>query len=66
MSWEDYLEELYYNPEIAGSCSGPDKFFRYVRKDGKYVIGKYKIRKWLQKQEAYSLQKTVMKPFPRN
>lgn len=66
MSWEDYLQEVYYNPQNAGSFLGPDKLFRYVRKDGKYVLSKYKIRKWLQKQEAYSLQKPLRRRFRRN
>lgn len=66
MSWENYLHEIYYNLENAGSFLGPDKLFRYVRKDGKYVISKYKIRKWLQKQEAYSLQRSVRRRFKRN
>lgn len=43
MFWEDYLQEVYYNPQNAGSFLGPDKLFRYVRKDGKYVLSKYKI-----------------------
>ena len=66
MSWEKYLEEVYYNPLNAGSFSGPDKLFRYVKKEGKYVISKYKIRKWLQRQEAYSLQRPLRRHFKRN
>lgn len=66
MSWEDYLEQVYYNPVNAGSFSGPDKLYQYVRKQGKYVLSKYKIRKWLQRQEAYSLQKGVRRRFKRN
>ena len=62
MSWEDYLEQIYYNPSNAGSYSGPDKFFGYVKRDGKYDISKYKIRKWLQRQEPYSLQRAIRKP----
>jgi len=44
-SWEDYLQEIYYNPANPAIFSGPDKLFRYVRKIGKYVISKYKIKK---------------------
>lgn len=66
MSWENYLHKIYYNPNNAGSFLGPDKLFRYVRKDGKYVICKYKIRKWLQNQEAYSLQRPLRRLFQRN
>lgn len=45
---------------------GPCKLFCYVRKDGKYVISKYKIRKQLQKQEAYNLQRPLLRRFRRN
>lgn len=65
-SWEDYLKDIYFNPANAGSFSGPDKLYRYVKKAGKYVISKYKIRKWLQRQEPYSLQRALRHPFKRN
>ncbi|KAK3084311.1 hypothetical protein FSP39_011465 [Pinctada imbricata] len=66
MSWEEYLKEIYYNPVNAGSFSGPDKLYRYVKKAGKYVISKYRIRKWLQRQEPYSLQRPLVRKFKRN
>lgn len=53
--WEAYLKEIYYNPSNPASFSGPDKLFRYVKNDGKYDITKYKIKKWLQSQESYSM-----------
>jgi len=65
-SWEDYLQGIYYDPANPASFSGPDKLFRYVKNDGKYVISKYKIRKWLQRQEAYSLQRSPRRSFQRN
>ena len=37
-----------------------------MRKDGKFVISKYKIRKWLQRQETYSLQRPLKRSFKRN
>lgn len=66
MSWEDYLAKIYYDPVNAGSFSGPEKLYRFVRQEGKYVLSKYKIRKWLQRQEAYSLQRGVRRPFKKN
>ena len=60
------MKDVYYDPSNAGSFSGPDKLYRYVRKAGKYVISKYKIRKWLQRQEPYSLQRSLRKPAKRN
>ena len=26
MSWKDYLQEVYYDPNNAGSFAGPDKY----------------------------------------
>ena len=61
-SWEQYLKKIYYNPSNPASFAGPDKLYRFVRKDGKFVVSKYKIRKWLQRQEPYCLQR----PLKRN
>ena len=65
-SLEQYLKDIYYNPSNAASFAGPDKLYRFVRKDGKFVISKYKIRKWLQRQESYSLQRPLKRKFKRN
>ena len=51
---------------ILGVLVGPDKLYRYVKKAGKYVISKHMIRKWLQRQEAYSLQRPLRRKFKRN
>ena len=29
MSWKDYLQEVYYDPNNAGNFAGPDKLFRF-------------------------------------
>lgn len=63
MSWEDYLAKIYYDPFAAGSFTGVDKLFRYVQNEGKYNISKYKVRKWLQRQEPYSLQRPVRRQY---
>jgi hypothetical protein len=65
-SWEQYLKKIYYDPSNPASFSGPDKLHRFVRKDGKFVLSKYKIRKWLQRQESYSLQRPLKRSFKRN
>lgn len=64
--WEKYLKDIYSNPTKPASFSGPDKLYRFVKKDGKYDISKYKIRKWLQRQEPYSLHKPARRRFHRN
>jgi hypothetical protein len=63
MTYEDYLKSLYYDTSHAGSFSGLHKLYRAVRKDGKYVLGKAKIRKWLQKQETYTLNQYMRRRF---
>jgi hypothetical protein len=57
---------FYYDPSIPVSFAGPDKLYRFVRKNGKFVLSKYKIRKWLQRQEPYSLQRPLKRSFKRN
>ena len=47
---KDCLAKIYYDP--CGSFLGPEKLYQYVLKAGKYVLSKYKIRKWLQRAES--------------
>jgi len=61
-TWQAYLKGIYYDPSNPASFSGTDKIFNYVRKHGQYDITKYKIRKWLQSQESYSIQKPYTRP----
>ncbi|CAG2244986.1 unnamed protein product [Mytilus edulis] len=61
-SWEKYLQKIYYEPSNAASFAGPDKLYAFVKRDGKYKLSKYKIRKWLQNQESYSMQRGVRRP----
>lgn len=65
VKYEDYLKSVYYNPKHAGAYGGVDKLFRAVRKDGKFVIGKKKIREWLLKQEDYAVHREERKRFVR-
>ena len=37
-----------------------------MRTDGKFVLSKYKIIKWLEQQEPYSLQRPLKRSFKRN
>lgn len=66
MYWEDYMAKIYYDPSAAGSFTEVDKLFRYVQQEGKYDISKYKVRKWLQRQQPYSLQRLVRRYYRRN
>jgi hypothetical protein len=63
---ERYLRELYFNPKHPGAYGGVEKLYQAVRKDGKYAIGRHRIRTWLQNQDFYSLQRGVRHNFKRN
>ncbi|MEW8547031.1 MAG: transposase family protein [Candidatus Thiodiazotropha sp.] len=61
MTYEKYLKSIYYDPRHPASFSGVDKLYRAVRKDGKYVLGKAKVKAWLLKQEPYTLHRHVIR-----
>ena len=53
------MENVYYDPSIAGSFGGIRQLVRYSGKSVKSV------GKWLPSQDAYTLHKPVRKKFPR-
>ena len=65
VSWEQYLKKIYYDSSNSASFVGPDKLYTFVRKDGQFVVIKYKIKKWLQRQEPYGLQIPIKRPVKR-
>jgi len=58
-----YLEKLYYDLSNAGAYTGPSKLYEIIKSRGINDIGLYTIRKWLQSQDNYSLQKPTSKSF---
>lgn len=65
MSYEKYLESVYYNPKHPGSFGGLEKLYRAVRKEGKYVLSRTKVKNWLQKQETFTLHRQINRKFKR-
>lgn len=56
---DQYLENLYFDPSRAGSLSGPDKLYRAIKDEGKFKIGRRKIRQFLNELEEYSVQRDL-------
>lgn len=56
---EEYLKKIWYDPAHPGSFAGPSKLYQVVKQEGKFNVGMSKIKKFLQNQDAYSLQKKV-------
>ena len=65
MKYEKYLSNLYFDPKHAGAYGGVDKLYKAVRKKGKFVIGRAKIRDWLLKQEDYAVHREARSKFKR-
>jgi hypothetical protein len=63
--WREYLSKIYLNPASPASFQGVDKLYEYVKSEGKYEIGKNKIRKWLNNQDSYSVNKHSNKKYKR-
>ena len=63
--YRQYLASVYFSPVSPAAFSSLDKLYRFVRKDGKYVLGKQKIRKWLLGQESYAVHREDRPRFKR-
>ncbi|MEW8509096.1 MAG: hypothetical protein AB2598_20640 [Candidatus Thiodiazotropha sp.] len=54
-----YLKKIYFDPSHAGSFSGPEKLYQTVRKEGKFKIGRKRIKQFLENLEEYALQRDI-------
>lgn len=64
--WKTYLKKIYFDPKHPAAFAGPTKLYQVVKKEGRYTIGLHRIKHWLQDQDAYSLQKQLVRKFKRN
>ena len=65
INYEDYLASICYDPSHARAYGGVEKLYRAVRIDGKFVLGRSKIRNWLLKQEDYAAHRETRSKFKR-
>jgi hypothetical protein len=65
MKYEDYLSSIYYDPVHAGAYGGEDKLYRIVRKEGKFLLSRKKVREWLLKQEDHVVHREQRSKFKR-
>ena len=64
--WKQYLSSLYFNPKSPASYLGPEKLYQFVKSEGKFKIGRHRIRKWLQDQDSYSLTRGARRNYTRS
>lgn len=65
-NWEQYLSKIYFDPSHPVSYEGPRRLYDFVKKEGKYRLSHGQIKKWLQKQNSYSINKTAKRNFQRS
>jgi len=65
-NYQEYFKRIWYDHKHPASYAGPDKLYRLVKKEGKFKIGRQKIKQWLQDQDSYGLSRNLVRKFPRN
>lgn len=65
VSDQDKIERIYNKPAGPSAFLGAEKLHLTLKKTGNNKPSVYKIRKWLQNQDDYSLQKPVRRTFER-
>ena len=64
-TWREYPKKIYFNPGNPGSYEGVNKLYKQVKKEGKFNLSKVKIKRWLQNQLSFSLNKHISRTFKR-
>lgn len=65
MDYRDYLQSIYFDAKSPGSFTSPEKLYQVIKKEGKFVISRNKIKRWLREQDVYTLHRDVKRKFTR-
>ena len=60
---DEYLSEKYNETGTAGAFYGIEKFYRAVKKDGKYKVSRKQIKNFLLANQPYTLHRGVKRKF---
>ena len=64
-AWEEYVKSIYFNPSHPASFGGSEKLYKAVQQEERFDLSRNQLKKWLHKQEPYSLQKPIRYKFQR-
>ena len=64
-SWKDYLKRIYYDPSHPASFEGEKVLYNVVKKENKFNISHARLKKWLQNQDAYTVNRLAKRNFQR-
>ena len=62
--WENYLNTIYFDPQHPGAFAGPCKLFQILQNTS-HPTSYNNVKKWLQKQDAFTLLQPVKYRFKR-
>ena len=62
---EEYIDKTWTDPGHPATFVGPEKLYKIIKKEGKFNIGRGKLKKFLAKKDTYSVQKYARRNFPR-
>ena len=65
-NWKQYLSSIYFDAKHPASYAGPDKLYKIVSQEGKFKLGRHRIKQWLQDQEAYSMTRQARRKFSKS
>lgn len=65
-SKEEYLKRIYTTPGHPASFCGPEKLRQITKKEGLFKISRDDIRKFLEAQDVYTVNRHVRRRFARN
>ena len=64
--WDKQLDRIYYNTSDPGSYGGIRRLLRRAHEKGLSQVDELTVKRYLSKQQAYSLHKPARRRFPRN
>lgn len=53
--YKDYTKKIYYDPDHPATFSDAGKLYRAVSKDGRFVLSRSDIERWLGKQKTHAV-----------
>lgn len=59
----NYLKDIYFDPNHAGSYGGADQLYKVVKEEGLHQISKARIKAWLSQFNAYTENRPVKQKF---
>ena len=62
---ENYLRNIYFDPQKPASFSGVNKLYDYVKQEGEFNIRREEVEKWLQSQEVHTTNRLVKQNIKR-